>query len=606
MSSFPITQLTEPNSSFTLSPSFNNKIFLKEEKKLSEYKKGIIEFWNVDERLEKPKAYWQTVFEIKPIEQQHQSYFRKMCIYTKKPLPKIPKFDCHFEGIGFEIHLYHATNPIYLKEEDSQLLLDYTLEVTAKLTNKSFHCTKQQTPYLIAPLESMLHHSAFQETIDWLELRKTVTNVVKRVPENAGHLRDAILLDPMDVTKLYFTKELPERGTQRQNDLMDVYPIKGKGNTVKQINPGLCRVYPMSASVYQTIQILPEILLQMDEFLLIQQFKKKHAFNYIDDTILLEAFTSPSSGKSKNYERLEFLGDLYQYIISGVTPRRFWRPPNFQCTSDESKKAKQWLTYHSIANNTLADAMESALGAAFLSGSLNGVVRAIRQFDIPMGIKTWTDIHAIYQLSPKSTLISWQIDLVSVSEILGYTFKDNSLLQEALMHRSASNGTYERLEFLGDALLDYYVTTYIYQGHPTATPSILHSLRKSSVNHHILSVICLKMKLHKHIVYSAGSIAAAVMKFEYDHQRVVDSGEDVDEYWLALDPPKMLSDVVESLLGAMLVDSGFDVNRVQVFFNRWIKPVLDQHVSLGTMREHPMSLFTKKIQELGCMNWITE
>lgn len=308
MSSFPITQLTEPNSSFTLSPSFNNKIFLKEEKKLSEYKKGIIEFWNVDERLEKPKAYWQTVFEIKPIEQQHQSYFRKMCIYTKKPLPKIPKFDCHFEGIGFEIHLYHATNPIYLKEEDSQLLLDYTLEVTAKLTNKSFHCTKQQTPYLIAPLESMLHHSAFQETIDWLELRKTVTNVVKRVPENAGHLRDAILLDPMDVTKLYFTKELPERGTQRQNDLMDVYPIKGKGNTVKQINPGLCRVYPMSASVYQTIQILPEILLQMDEFLLIQQFKKKHAFNYIDDTILLEAFTSPSSGKSKNYERLEFLG----------------------------------------------------------------------------------------------------------------------------------------------------------------------------------------------------------------------------------------------------------------------------------------------------------
>lgn len=309
---------------------------------------------------------------------------------------------------------------------------------------------------------------------------------------------------------------------------------------------------------------------------------------------------------NKSLARLAKDIDLYQYIISGVTPRRFWRPPNFQCTSDESKKAKQWLTYHSIANNTLADAMESALGAAFLSGSLNGVVRAIRQFDIPMGIKTWTDIHAIYQLSPKSTLISWQIDLVSVSEILGYTFKDNSLLQEALMHRSASNGTYERLEFLGDALLDYYVTTYIYQGHPTATPSILHSLRKSSVNHHILSVICLKMKLHKHIVYSAGSIAAAVMKFEYDHQRVVDSGEDVDEYWLALDPPKMLSDVVESLLGAMLVDSGFDVNRVQVFFNRWIKPVLDQHVSLGTMREHPMSLFTKKIQELGCMNWITE
>ncbi|RCH77482.1 Dicer-like protein 1, partial [Rhizopus stolonifer] len=239
---------------------------------------------------------------------------------------------------------------------------------------------------------------------------------------------------------------------------------------------------------------------------------------------------------NKSLARLAKDIDLYQYIISGVTPRRFWRPPNFQCTSDESKKAKQWLTYHSIANNTLADAMESALGAAFLSGSLNGVVRAIRQFDIPMGIKTWTDIHAIYQLSPKSTLISWQIDL------------------EALMHRSASNGTYERLEFLGDALLDYYVTTYIYQGHPTATPSILHSLRKSSVNHHILSVICLKMKLHKHIVYSAGSIAAAVMKFEYDHQRVVDSGEDVDEYWLALDPPKMLSDVVESLLGAMLVD----------------------------------------------------
>jgi len=71
---------------------------------------------------------------------------------------------------------------------------------------------------------------------------------------------------------------------------------------------------------------------------------------------------------------------------------------------------------------------------------------------------------------------------------LGYTFRDRSLLDRALTHKSFSNENREaqspnneRLEFLGDALLNLFVAELVYEKHPRATEEEMTRLRRSSI-----------------------------------------------------------------------------------------------------------------------------
>ena len=64
---------------------------------------------------------------------------------------------------------------------------------------------------------------------------------------------------------------------------------------------------------------------------------------------------------------------------------------------------------------------------------------------------------------------------------LGYTFRSPELLEEALTHRSASGRNNERLEFLGDALLNMVIAEYLFQRYPKASEGEMSRLRASLV-----------------------------------------------------------------------------------------------------------------------------
>jgi len=68
-------------------------------------------------------------------------------------------------------------------------------------------------------------------------------------------------------------------------------------------------------------------------------------------------------------------------------------------------------------------------------------------------------------------------ELASLEEQLGYHFKDATLLRTALTHRSAASRNNERMEFLGDAVLGYLISSELYQRFPTATEGALSRLR---------------------------------------------------------------------------------------------------------------------------------
>ena len=143
-------------------------------------------------------------------------------------------------------------------------------------------------------------------------------------------------------------------------------------------------------------------------------------------------------------------------------------------------------------------------------------------------------------LSPES-LNSYPVE--AVERIFGYRFKNRLLLEEALTHRSlvdlnsGKRTHYERLEFIGDAVLGLGISKLLYASHPEESEGQLSRLRAAAVRAVSLSQIARKLELGQFIRMSRSEIDTG--------------GREKDS---------ILADIVESILGAIFLDSDF--NRV--------------------------------------------
>lgn len=134
------------------------------------------------------------------------------------------------------------------------------------------------------------------------------------------------------------------------------------------------------------------------------------------------------------------------------------------------------------------------------------------------------------------------IDISELEETIGYVFKDKELAKLALTHSSYSNemkinkyGNYERLEFLGDAVLELVSSLFFYEKYPQKNEGELTRLRSSMVCEMSLAYCAREFGLQKYILLGKGE--------EATHGRDRDS---------------IVSDVFEALLGAIYLDSGFE------------------------------------------------
>jgi ribonuclease-3 len=131
-------------------------------------------------------------------------------------------------------------------------------------------------------------------------------------------------------------------------------------------------------------------------------------------------------------------------------------------------------------------------------------------------------------------------DFDELEKRFGYTFQSRDLLSRALTHRSAlgmkERADYERLEFLGDAVLDLAVAHLLSDAHPDAREGELSKMRAALVNTHALAKIGREIEIGPYIRLGRG---------EYS------SGGN--------DRPSILADVMEALIGAMYRDSGYEV-----------------------------------------------
>ena len=134
-----------------------------------------------------------------------------------------------------------------------------------------------------------------------------------------------------------------------------------------------------------------------------------------------------------------------------------------------------------------------------------------------------------------------ELDRARLLERLDITFDDPALLEEALSHRSSGTRHYERLEFLGDSLLNFVISDELCRRRPGADEGDLSRLRASLVRESTLAGVARELELGRHLVLGTGERRSG--GFARD---------------------SILADVVESLIGAVHVDRGFEAARALV------------------------------------------
>ncbi|CAG8587997.1 9074_t:CDS:2, partial [Scutellospora calospora] len=176
-------------------------------------------------------------------------------------------------------------------------------------------------------------------------------------------------------------------------------------------------------------------------------------------------------------------------------------------------------------------------------------------------------------------------------------------LRQALTHASLPNSTtpcYQRLKFLGDAVLDFMTVKYLFEKYPDGAPGLLTDLKDASVNNQVLGAICERINLHKHIIHFSNKLMGGITEFVKTVDEMRERNEAVGKYWSDLDGSKVMSDVVESMIGAIFVDSEFDRDSLEKVFDKWIKPILTEHVTPETLKVHPVKLLIEYMQKGRC------
>lgn len=122
-----------------------------------------------------------------------------------------------------------------------------------------------------------------------------------------------------------------------------------------------------------------------------------------------------------------------------------------------------------------------------------------------------------------------------LDKALQFRFRDPGLLARALTHRSAKSRNNERLEYLGDAVLDFVISEALFRLHPQADEGDLSRLRSALVKDATLASIAGELGVGEHLILGSGERKTG------GHRR-----------------QSILADALEALFGAIYLDAGFD------------------------------------------------
>jgi ribonuclease III len=153
---------------------------------------------------------------------------------------------------------------------------------------------------------------------------------------------------------------------------------------------------------------------------------------------------------------------------------------------------------------------------------------------------------------------------------INYAFKQESLLTQALTHRSYSGINNERLEFLGDGVLNCVMASQLYQRYPKLPEGDLSRLRAHLVKEPTLGEIASGLNLGDSLRLGEGEMKSAGWR-----------------------RPSVLADALEAIIGAVFVDGGF--SEAEALVVRLYAPLLDQ-LDPKSIAKDPKTLLQEYLQ----------
>ena len=452
--------------------------------------------------------------------------------------------------------------------------------------------------------------------------------------------------------------------------------VMKKGN-FRFLNPKDCRIDRLPLRYTQFAKYIPSIMHHVEKTLLTERMCTSilAPLEFSGPTVVLPAICCPAAREHCNYQRLEFFGDSILKLLTSLAlmaDHQTWHEgylsrakdhivSNVRLASSARKTSldnyilttsftgKKWKPLTNIAlgrpqktqereisTKSLADVVEAVIGAAFVDGGFPKALACLRIFLpevswLPLAERNNVLLHAVCETPDRLTIPS---NITILETLVGHTFRCKSILLEAVTHPSylsvPSTPSYQRLEYLGDAILDYLVTTTIFSHNdPSQTalqPGRMHILRASTVNasfltfcalSHIVSIPIAAIETSEqddppvlHPSFKPISLSnflryapIPALKFALNATRTrfaalqtsinTALGQEFIYPWrllAALAPEKVFSDMVEAVLGAVYIDTGGDMDVCCALLRRfgilnWLETALKRDIQIWHPKE---------------------
>lgn len=340
-----------------------------------------------------------------------------------------------------------------------------------------------------------------------------------------------------------------------------------------------------------------------------------------------EAFLSAEKDRivrNSNLAKVALEAGLDQFVLAESFTGKKWRPPYLYDASGKTAKLQR-----EISSKVLADVVEALIGAAYVDGGLAKAYACIRTL-LPK--ETWWDSDVLLSTVLKEVPSTDTANFAILAKLIGHSFSHRGLLLEAVTHASYPNNrvshSYERLEFFGDAVLDLIITPKLYAHALKLRHWDLHRIHEALVNGHFLGYCCMALRgegqvydivkantnrsngpgltpqSNKRTVYLHDFIRASsqllnakrdsISKFGTLSKRIETSLSFGELYpWpdlIALAPEKFLSDIVESILGAIYLDTRGDTSACEAFLQKLgilptMRSILDREMETTLPKE---------------------
>lgn len=179
-------------------------------------------------------------------------------------------------------------------------------------------------------------------------------------------------------------------------------------------------------------------------------------------------------------------------------------------------------------------------------------------------MKVWGE----WQFAPKFIFQIMQLE--RLQKKLGYQFANLDYLKQALTHRSAAAFNNERLEFLGDSILNFAIGKALYEKFPKADEGELSRMRAALVKEQTLAIIARRFELGDYLKLGAGEMKSG------GHRR-----------------ESILADCVEAIIAAIYLDFGIETTLNKVY--EWYKTLLDE-MTPGEAQKDPKTRLQEFLQ----------